>query len=160
MQRGRSQLDIRSSFLSGRWCSTGTGCLGVLELHQSSGEWVRHGHSRPDPLALVRALLQETYRSTNPTKHSVISWATPRSFHRDYQGSLLPTSSVLPGAWAADLQKLQLHFRCTTTVLASTGHQRGLLQLSVKHTLGSCRTHSCHPTPPSLTSRETFLSLI
>lgn len=83
LQRGRSQLDIRSSFLSGRWCSTGTGCLGVLELHQSSGEWVRHGHSRPDPLALVRALLQETYRSTNPTKDSVISWATPRSFHRD-----------------------------------------------------------------------------
>lgn len=98
--------------------------------------------------------------STNPPIPPRISWTTPRSFHRDQQGSLLPTSSISPGAWAADFQKPQFHFWGTTTALTSTDLQRGLPQLPIQHILGSCRTHSCHPAPPTLTSRGTFLSLI
>ena len=56
---------------------------------------VRQGHRWPDPLVLVRALLRELCRFTGPPSNSVISWAPPRSIHRDQQGSLQPQYQIL-----------------------------------------------------------------
>lgn len=53
---------------------------------------VRHGHSRHD--LLVRALLQGLCRSTNPTRDLVISWAPPRSFHRNQWCSFQPQYQI------------------------------------------------------------------